>query len=142
MVGFARSARGAGGCAGAIKPGQIAQTDLWYARQNPMWVWHGRRDLLSCHAGEGEHRVTFSSERRLSRVALAAALTAALGLAACGRKGPLEMPPGAAIDQPVNTPETPGQAVQGVMVEGGGPTPPRTRAQAPRKSIFLDWLID
>jgi predicted small lipoprotein YifL len=33
----------------------------------------------------------------LQKVALAAGLTAALGLSACGRAGPLELPPGPAV---------------------------------------------
>jgi predicted small lipoprotein YifL len=46
------------------------------------------------------------SNRSFSRLALLGALAAALALAACGRKGPLDAPPGAAtadqatIDQP------------------------------------------
>jgi predicted small lipoprotein YifL len=88
--------------------------------------------------------VTSSSDRRLSRLAVAVALIAALGLAACGRKGALEAPPSAAIDQPgaAAMPSTPSEAVQGVMQETGGPTPPPIHAKSPQKRIFLDWLLD
>jgi predicted small lipoprotein YifL len=82
--------------------------------------------------------VTRSSDGRVAHLALAAVLVAAFGLAACGRKGPLELPPSAAIDQPA----TPAQAVQNVQPEGNGPVAPVTNARAPRKHIFLDWLLD
>jgi predicted small lipoprotein YifL len=39
-------------------------------------------------------------DRPLARLALAGALVAALGLAGCGRKGPLDPPPGAAAEAP------------------------------------------
>jgi predicted small lipoprotein YifL len=37
-------------------------------------------------------------DRTLLRLALIGALAASLGLAACGRKGPLDPPPGASLD--------------------------------------------
>ena len=36
-------------------------------------------------------------ERRFFRIALVSALVASLGLTACGRKGPLDPPPGASL---------------------------------------------
>ena len=70
----------------------------------------------------------------LFRCVLIGALAATL-LAACGRKGPLELPPSAQVAE-VNDPVT------------GKPRPPMTRGGYPiappgeRKSIPLDWLID
>lgn len=48
--------------------------------------------------------------RSLLRLALIGALTSALGLAACGRKGPLDLPPGATGDYP--KPNMPGMINQ------------------------------
>jgi predicted small lipoprotein YifL len=36
-------------------------------------------------------------DRTFYRLALIGALTASLGLAACGRKGPLDLPPGSSL---------------------------------------------
>jgi predicted small lipoprotein YifL len=49
------------------------------------------------------------SDRLFLRLALIGALAASLGLAACGRKGPLDPPPAASLagEQPVTTGETP-----------------------------------
>ena len=82
--------------------------------------------------------MTHLSDRRGARLAVALVMVAALGLAACGRKGPLELPPNAAIDQPA----TPDQAVQSVQPDGNGPVPPVTNAQPPKKHFFLDWLLN
>jgi predicted small lipoprotein YifL len=60
--------------------------------------------------------------------AVAAAL--AFGLAACGKKGPLDPPPSASISQP----QTAGEA-SAEPAQPSGPTPRRER-------IFLDWLLD
>ena len=83
--------------------------------------------------------MTPSSDRRLSRLAVAAALIAALGLAACGRKGPLELPPNSLAEQPA---PTAAQTAQAVQPDSGGPVAPATDARAPKKRIFLDWLLD
>jgi predicted small lipoprotein YifL len=40
----------------------------------------------------------FNYDRPFLRLALIGALAAALGLAACGRKGPLDPPPGASLE--------------------------------------------
>ena len=71
----------------------------------------------------------------VTRLAVAAALVAALGLAGCGRKGPLDPPPmaGAAA--------APGETA-GVDPDTGQPGRPAGR-QAPKNEPFiLDWLID
>jgi predicted small lipoprotein YifL len=73
------------------------------------------------------------SDLRLVRIAVIGALVAALGLAGCGRKGPLDPPPGAssAAASPAAAPPEVGP--------DGQPLPP---SQTPRKRTVLDWLID
>jgi predicted small lipoprotein YifL len=77
-------------------------------------------------------------DKSLARFALVAALAAALGLAACGRKGPLDPPPVAAA--PAAEPDVAPVAAAGEVTYGpdGQPIAPR----GPRKRIFLDWLLD
>lgn len=86
------------------------------------------------------------TERAFLRLALVGALVASLGLAACGRKGPLDPPPSAsAADAPVEQPKQSSLnpiAVQpmGSPNQGGGnmlETP-----KGPQKRIFLDNLLN
>jgi predicted small lipoprotein YifL len=92
--------------------------------------------------------------RSLLRLALIGALAASLGLGACGRKGPLDPPPGASLEgepqpnvapglistnrgtpKPIgsqSTPENPG------VDENGQPLAPK----GPRKNIPLDVLLN
>ena len=70
------------------------------------------------------------------RVALAGALAAAMLLAGCGRKGPLEAPPSAQVVEPVIDPAT-GKRLP-VMSGAGYPIAPAGE----KKRIPLDWLID
>ena len=65
-------------------------------------------------------------DRTLSRLALAGVLSAALALAACGRKGPLDLPPSAAGEQPVSNLET----------ARPGPT------QVPKRQLPIDVLLN
>jgi len=78
------------------------------------------------------------SRIRLSRVALAAALAASLGLAACGKKGPLDPPPGASLEgEPqANMPD--------LMSNKGMPPPenPAAPSNKPKKHIPLDDLLN
>lgn len=71
---------------------------------------------------------------RSLRLALTGALAAAigLGLAACGRKGPLDPPPGAALGDQTTV------SGQPVMGNTGGPHAPR----GPNKPIPLDNLLN
>jgi predicted small lipoprotein YifL len=85
------------------------------------------------------------SNRLIFRFAALGALVATLALGACGRKGPLDPPPGTSMQEP---------AAQGQS--GGGETPGQSGAQAieyrpdgimlaPRgqkKKLPVDWLID
>ena len=76
-----------------------------------------------------------SCDCRYVRLALIGALAAALGLglAACGRKGPLDPPPGASAVTDQGTSN--GQQVMGTT---GGPHAPR----GPNKRIPLDNLLN
>jgi predicted small lipoprotein YifL len=71
------------------------------------------------------------------RLAAAGALVAMLGLTGCGRKGPLDPPPAAAV--PVQGVQ-PGQPVD-VLGPDGRPLPPG--APPPNRQPFiLDWLVN
>jgi hypothetical protein len=83
-------------------------------------------------------------ERLPARLAVAAVLIAALGLAACGRKGPLDLPPEAAIGQQSPSPPilpAPGAAsntaANGFDAQGNPIAPP-----GPRRGFLLDPLLD
>jgi predicted small lipoprotein YifL len=87
------------------------------------------------------------SVNRWSQIALAAVLIGALSLAACGRKGPLDPPPGAGLTP--NTAYTPrpgmGEERYG-SPQGAGAPPPAAAAAAPapppqQKTFFLDFLL-
>jgi predicted small lipoprotein YifL len=72
-------------------------------------------------------------DRPFLRLAVIGALAAALGLAACGRKGPLDPPPGASIKGDQST--VSGQPVMGA---NGAPHAPI----GPNKRIPLDNLLN
>jgi predicted small lipoprotein YifL len=88
---------------------------------------------------------------RLSRLALAAVMMAALGLAACGRKGPLEPPPAAGLTNPQPTAARPSLGEENDSLTASQPgerAPARPQSSAPasasppaKKSFFLDFLI-
>jgi len=97
------------------------------------------RDLLWCRPFRRpilEPKVNRSLFPRLALVGLFAATTL---LAACGRKGPLDPPPGAvALDQRSGLGAPGGQAPPPAYDQDGRPiAPPGSRRQSP-----LDWLID
>ena len=86
---------------------------------------------------------------RWSRLALAAAMMAALGLAACGRKGGLDPPPSAGLTTPQSYASRPSL---GEEANGLTPPPADDRARAapasataspppPKKTFFLDFLL-
>lgn len=88
--------------------------------------------------------MNFLSHRSLTRLAVAGALTAALALAGCGRKGGLDPPPSAAVSQPGQD-QGQGQG-QGQRAEperfdeeGRPVAPPATQK---KHIFFLDWLLD
>jgi predicted small lipoprotein YifL len=73
--------------------------------------------------------------RLVSRLALTAALAVALGLGACGRKGPLDPPPGASLEgEP--------QANMPSLMSSKGQVPPGAAVQPSKKHIPLDILLN
>jgi predicted small lipoprotein YifL len=111
-------------------------------------VWDGG----GYHVKQSVNR--WSRTDRWSRIALAAVLTGALGLAACGRKGPLDPPPSAGLTP--NTAYAPmpslGESHEGVPFGGAIAPPPPPAAPAPppgappappppQKTFFLDFLL-
>jgi predicted small lipoprotein YifL len=90
-------------------------------------------------------------DRPFLRLALIGALAASVGLAACGRKGPLDPPPGASLEgvPQANMPDlmsknrsTPigGQAQGGNT--GVGPDGQPLAPKGPKKQIPLDVLLN
>jgi predicted small lipoprotein YifL len=76
------------------------------------------------------------------RCALAAALTLALGVAGCGRKGSLDPPPGGLAEPTVigaqpAPPPAPDGAVAAATSPGAPPPPAPAKKQTP-----LDWLLN
>ena len=92
------------------------------------------------------------SERPFLRLALIGALAASLGLTACGRKGPLDPPPGASIDgvPQANMPglmsdkgrSTPIGGYSSDGHPGVGPDGQPLAPKGPEKKIFLDPLLN
>jgi predicted small lipoprotein YifL len=82
------------------------------------------------------------TDRRFARLALAGLLVAAFGLSACGRKGPLDPPPGAQAQQvqqgnsgPGTTPAPPPPQTYDAA---GNPIAPKGE----KKPFMLDWLLN
>jgi predicted small lipoprotein YifL len=79
--------------------------------------------------------------------ALAVALLLPLALAACGRKGPLDLPPSAALPPPAPTAPAPTTYVDPTTPTGGAQqaqvrtTQAAPAAQPPKKTFVLDPLI-
>jgi predicted small lipoprotein YifL len=80
----------------------------------------------------------------LGRIALAAVLTGALGLAACGRKGPLDPPPSASLTEPPPPAAHPGLGAENYGTPPGAPPPAAVAPSGPppaQKAFFLDFLV-
>jgi len=95
-----------------------------------------------------EHFSVSSRPRlRFARLAMLGVLAAALGLTGCGRKGPLDPPPSAAVTQPAQA-AAPDSGVN--PMARSAPTGPQAfgpdgRPIAPqgvKKPLPLDWLLD
>ena len=82
----------------------------------------------------------FAANRLSARLILIGALVGALGLAGCGRKGPLEPPPSAQISQPGVGPDGQpvGVATDTSFDERGRPIAPRGKQQP----FILDGLLN
>jgi predicted small lipoprotein YifL len=101
---------------------------------------------------QGNRLVNRFRDRTFIRLALVGALAATLGLAACGRKGPLDPPPGASLDGPTPARDTTLVSPVGVTPIGGGQAKSDNpgvgadgRPQAskgPDRAIFLDKLLN
>ncbi len=91
------------------------------------------------------------SQPTFARLALASLLAAALGLAACGRKGPLDSPPGASLEdsaQP-NAPNLISNTRTSKLIggtsdnlSGVGANGQVQAPSGPKKRIFLDSLLN
>jgi predicted small lipoprotein YifL len=81
---------------------------------------------------------------RWSQVAAVGALVTALGLSACGRKGPLDPPPagGGAPETaaPIGSAQLASPHPQSGFNEEGKAVAPPSSSQ--RRSFFLDWLVE
>ena len=84
------------------------------------------------------------SDRFLPHLAMLAALTAALALTGCGRKGPLDLPPGASLEQPAAAPQASGAAkgLTGILTSGEATESKPVAPKGPKKKLPIDWLID
>ncbi len=111
----------------------------------------GRRNVVFRHAlaavsaivcvlGRGGGLIQLS-DQRWARLAVVGTLVAALGLSACGRKGPLDPPPGAAqYSEPGPGPsQAPPVTQVGVGRDGKATAPSKSRDNRP---FILDWLVD
>ncbi len=79
------------------------------------------------------------TDRRFARLALAGLLVAALGLSACGRKGPLDAPPSAQIQGAPGAQGAPAAPPQEQLYDAAGnPLAPKGE----KKAFFLDWLLN
>jgi predicted small lipoprotein YifL len=106
-----------------------------------------RTILPSAILGTGGVQVKQSVDR-WSRLALAAAMTVALGLAACGRKGPLDPPPSAGLAPPPAYAPRPSLGEENyapapppVGARTPVAAPPAAAAPPPPKTFFLDFLL-
>jgi predicted small lipoprotein YifL len=82
-------------------------------------------------------------ERSFLRLALAGALVASLGLAACGRKGPLDPPPAAAAAAPAgDSRAAPIGSESAKDNPGVGPHGQAVAPKGPNKRIPLDVLLN
>ncbi len=79
------------------------------------------------------------------QVGLVAGLTVlALGLSRCGRKGPLDPPPGASAAPGTQQAQTQPQTPAGIFVSPAPAEDSQTAeaAKGPKKRIFLDGLLN
>ena len=93
-----------------------------------------------------KERALYRNDRIFLRLALIGALAASLGLAACGRKGPLDPPPAASLaGEQANAPGAAGSNRQAQPQQEGAGITSAGEAVAPKgphKQIPLDVLLN
>jgi len=106
-------------------------------------------DLLCRGRPWGSVSLTRFGDRRLARLAVIAALGAAFALAGCGRKGPLDAPPSAALVAPGPDDQPSLGDVNDPNMTGFVRAPPATRSAPPpvaavpeKRSFILDFLVN
>jgi predicted small lipoprotein YifL len=84
------------------------------------------------------------SDRFFPHLVLLAALTAALALTGCGRKGPLDLPPGASSAQPTDAPPatSPAATLTGILPNDEATESKPLAPKGQKKKLPIDWLID
>jgi predicted small lipoprotein YifL len=82
--------------------------------------------------------VTHCTGLGLQRIALAVLLVGVLGLAGCGRKGPLDAPPSAAAPAASAAPAPDGMAGEPTVGDEGQPVAPR----GPKRRLPIDILLN
>ena len=130
-------------------PGNVMTGLVWRFRHQ--WEHRFFRHALAAVSGivpvlrRGGGVIEFSGQR-WARLAAVGALAVALGLSACGRKGPLDPPPSAqhsAQSEPTGPVVlgTPGpQPGIGVGSDGKAAAPPPTGKD--NRPFILDWLVE
>ena len=78
------------------------------------------------------------SNRALARTAAVVALVVALGLAGCGRKSGLDLPPAATASEPAAEAQSAAEARPALGPDGK----PMAPATGPKKTFILDWLLN
>ena len=99
-------------------------------------------------AANGGPELSSQSELRLARIAAMGALVAALSVAGCGRKGPMDPPPGAtaadiSVSRPDLSPPDPSTGRSGgepVILPDGRVIAPSS--EGPKRSTPIDWLLN
>jgi predicted small lipoprotein YifL len=99
--------------------------------RSPRAICYGNSELGAQDLGALD--VSELSCRPLLRCATIAVVLIGLVLGGCGRKGPLDLPPGAAVSEPAGNPPRLGPNGEPVAA---APQPP------PRKTTILDPLIN
>jgi len=74
-------------------------------------------------------------------VTLAVLIAAGLGLGACGRAGPRELPPGPAVAAPAATPAPPGTQADAAERTGVDAQGRPVAGPGQKRPFFLDWLL-
>jgi predicted small lipoprotein YifL len=97
-------------------------------------------------ATSGDFDVNRNDRRHYRRWALIIVGTAALALAGCGRKGPLDLPPTASSQAPAaavqNDPAAEQASKPSVFNSSYGADAPPTAAKGPKRPFVLDPLLN